>query len=134
MVAQERINVRETAGRKNNCKVNLFSMYFVRTKEEIHLSFENSEKKRTQALSCKYPFYWCRVQMKKKEEKKSIDKRKSKQKINNDHFRLKFHNTAFDFIFVQMTFSMSGVSSYNFKNKGKYYLHLRSAEGQRLIV
>ena len=25
-------------------KVNFFSMYFVRTKEEIHLSFENSEK------------------------------------------------------------------------------------------
>ena len=44
MVAQERINVHETVGRKNNCKVNLFSMYFVRTKEEIHLSFKNSEK------------------------------------------------------------------------------------------
>ena len=44
MVAQERINVRETVGRKNNCKVNLFSMYFVRTEEEIPLSFENSEK------------------------------------------------------------------------------------------
>ena len=44
MVAQERINVRETVGRKNNCKVNFFSMYFVRTKEEIHLPFENSEK------------------------------------------------------------------------------------------
>ena len=36
MVAQERINVRETVERKNNCKVNFFSMYFVRTKEEIH--------------------------------------------------------------------------------------------------
>ena len=36
MVAQERINVRETVGRKNNCKVNFFSMYFVGTKEEIH--------------------------------------------------------------------------------------------------
>ena len=44
MVAQDRINVRETVERKNNCKVNFFSMYFVRTKEEIHLSFENSEK------------------------------------------------------------------------------------------
>ena len=43
-VAQERINVRETMGRKNNCKVNFFSMYFVRTKEEVHLSFKNSEK------------------------------------------------------------------------------------------
>ena len=44
MVAQERINVRETVGRKSNCKVNFFSMSFVRTKEEIHLSFENSER------------------------------------------------------------------------------------------
>ena len=44
VVAQEKINVRETVGRKNNCKVNFFSMYFVRTKEEIHLSFKNSEK------------------------------------------------------------------------------------------
>ena len=44
MVAQERINVRETVGRKNNCKVYLFSIYFVRTKEEIHLSLKNSEK------------------------------------------------------------------------------------------
>ena len=44
MVAQERINVRETVGRKNNCWVNLFSMDFVQTKEEIHLSFKNSEK------------------------------------------------------------------------------------------
>ena len=44
MVAQETINVRETVGRKNKCKVNFFSMYFVRTKEEIHLPFENSEK------------------------------------------------------------------------------------------
>ena len=44
MVAQERVNVRETVGRKNNCKVNFFSMYFVRTKEEIYLSFKNSEK------------------------------------------------------------------------------------------
>ena len=32
-------------------KVNFFSMYFVRTKEEIHLSFKNSEKQRTQALT-----------------------------------------------------------------------------------
>ena len=44
MVAQEKINVSETVGRKNNGKVNFFSMYFVRTKEEIHLSFKNSEK------------------------------------------------------------------------------------------
>ena len=34
-VAQERINVRETVGRKNNCKLNFFSMYFVRNNEEI---------------------------------------------------------------------------------------------------
>ena len=44
MVAQERINVRETVGRKNNCKVNFFSIYFVWTNEEIHLPFKNSEK------------------------------------------------------------------------------------------
>ena len=44
MVAQK-INVRETVGRKNNCKLNFFSMYFVRNNEEIHLSFKNSEKK-----------------------------------------------------------------------------------------
>ena len=43
MVAQERINVRETVGTKNNCKLNFFSLYFVRTNEEIHLSFKNSE-------------------------------------------------------------------------------------------
>ena len=28
----------------NNCKLNFFSMYFVRTNEEIHLSFKNSKK------------------------------------------------------------------------------------------
>ena len=60
MVAQERINIRETVGRKNNCKVNFFSMYFVRTKEEIHLSFKNSEKYPTQALRI---FLFCRKVM-----------------------------------------------------------------------
>ena len=44
MVAQERVNVRETVGRKNNWKLNFFSMYFVRNNEEIHMSFKNSEK------------------------------------------------------------------------------------------
>ena len=44
MVALERINVREAVGRKNNCKLNFFSMYFVRNNKEIHLSFKNSEK------------------------------------------------------------------------------------------
>ena len=34
----------ETMGRKNNCNLNFFSMYFVRNNEEIHLSFKNSEK------------------------------------------------------------------------------------------
>ena len=42
--ALESINVRETVGRKNNCKLNFFSVYFVRNNEEIHLSFKNSEK------------------------------------------------------------------------------------------
>ena len=32
------------SGKKNNCKLNFFSMYFIRNKEEIHLSFKNSEK------------------------------------------------------------------------------------------
>ena len=44
MVARDRITVRETVGIKKNCKVNFFSKYFVRTKEEIYLSFKNSEK------------------------------------------------------------------------------------------
>ena len=44
MIAQKRINVRGTVGRKNKHKLNFFSMYFVRTNEEIHLSFKNSEK------------------------------------------------------------------------------------------
>ena len=39
MVAQERINVREAVGRKNNCKLSFASMYFVGNNEEIHLSF-----------------------------------------------------------------------------------------------
>ena len=84
-------------------------------------------------LSCRYPFYWCRVQINKK-RKKEYQNRKLKQKINNDHFLLRFHNTAFDVIFVQAIFSMLGTPSYNFENKGKYYLHLRSTEGQWLIV
>ena len=32
-------------------KLNFFSMYFVRNNEEIHLSFKNNEKQRTQALN-----------------------------------------------------------------------------------
>ena len=70
----------------------------------------------------------------KKKEKKNIKSRKLKQKINNDHFLLRFHNIVFDVIFVQVIFSMLGASSYNFENKGKYYLHLRSTEGQWFIV
>ena len=65
------------------------------------------------------------VEFKLKKEKKNIKKRKLKQKINNEQFLLRFHNTAFDVIFVQVIFSMLGASSYNFENKGKYYLHLR---------
>ena len=45
MVAQARVNVHETMGRKNNCKLNFFSMYFVRNNEEIYLSFKNSGHK-----------------------------------------------------------------------------------------
>ena len=83
-------------------------------------------------LSCRYPFDWCRVQIKK--EKKNIKKRKLKQKINNKQFLLRFHNTAFDVIFVQMILIMWRASSYNFENKGKYYLHLQSTEGHWLTV
>ena len=50
VVAQARLKVHEMIGRKNNCKLNLFSMYFVRNKEEIHFCFKNSEKQQTQAL------------------------------------------------------------------------------------
>ena len=51
VVAQARVNVHETMGRKNNCKLDLFSMYFIRNIKEIHLAFKNSEKLRTQALT-----------------------------------------------------------------------------------
>ena len=44
MVALERINVCETVGRKNYCKLYFFSMCFVRNNKETHLSFKNSEK------------------------------------------------------------------------------------------
>ena len=44
MVALEIINARKTVGRKLNCKLNFFPMYFVRNNEEVHLSFKNSEK------------------------------------------------------------------------------------------
>ena len=50
MVAQTRVNVHEMMGRKNNFKLNFFSMYFVWNNEEIHFSFKNSEKEWTQAL------------------------------------------------------------------------------------
>ena len=51
MVAQARVNDYETTGRKNNCKLNFFLMYFIRNNEEIHLSFKNSENQLTQALN-----------------------------------------------------------------------------------
>ena len=44
MVAQARVNVLETMGRKNNCKLNFFSIYFLGNNEEIHFPFKNSEK------------------------------------------------------------------------------------------
>ena len=65
---------------------------------------------------------------KKKKRKKNMKNRKLKQKINNDHFLLRFHNSAFDVVFVKVIFSMLATFSYNFENKGKYYLHLRSTE------
>ena len=69
-----------------------------------------------------------------KKKKKNIKNRKLKQKDNNDDFQLRFHNTAFDVIFVRVIFSMLDASFYNFENKGKCYLHLRSTEAQWLIV
>ena len=33
------------SGKKKNCKLNFFSMYFVRKNEKIHLSFKNSGHK-----------------------------------------------------------------------------------------
>ena len=82
-----------------------------------------------------YPFYWLRVQMKKKKkEKRNIKDRKLKQKINSDHLLLRFHNTTFDFIFAQVIFSMLGASSYNFGNEGKYFLHSQSTDGQSLVA
>ena len=44
----------ETMGRKNNCKLNFFSMAFVRNIKEINFSFKNSEKQWTQALRMKH--------------------------------------------------------------------------------
>ena len=88
-------------------------------------------------LSCRYPIflvYSSNEKKKKKKEKKNIKNRKLKQKINNNHFLLRFHDTVFDVIFVQVIFSMLGASSYNFENKGKYYQHLQSTEGQWLLV
>ena len=72
-------------------------------------------------LSCRYPFWWYRVQIKKKKkkEKNNIKNRKLKQKINNDHFPLTFHNPAFDVIFIQVVFSTLGESSYNFEGLQK---------------
>ena len=44
VVAQARVNVHETMGRKNKCKLNFFSIHFGWNNEEIPLSFKNSEK------------------------------------------------------------------------------------------
>ena len=57
MVTQERINVCETMGRKNNCKLNFFSMYFIRNNEEIHLSFKNVKNSRPK-LQVLYSALW----------------------------------------------------------------------------
>ena len=43
-VALKGISAHKTVGRKSKCKLNFFSMYFVRNSKEIHLSFKNSEK------------------------------------------------------------------------------------------
>ena len=51
MVDQARVNVHETMGRKNNCKLNFFSMYLVRNNNEIPFYFKNREKYQTKALT-----------------------------------------------------------------------------------
>ena len=38
-----RVNIHETMRRKNKCKLNFFSIFFVWNNEEIHFSFKNSE-------------------------------------------------------------------------------------------
>ena len=43
MVAQARMNVHQTMGRRNNCELNFFSMYLVQNNEQIHFYSENSE-------------------------------------------------------------------------------------------
>ena len=48
MVAQERINVRETLERKSNFKVSFFSMYFVWTNEKIFVD--------EQIIKCEWPY------------------------------------------------------------------------------
>ena len=40
MVAKVRVTVHETMGRKNNGRLNFFSVYFVWNNEEIHFSFK----------------------------------------------------------------------------------------------
>ena len=40
----------------------------------------------------------------------------------------------FDVIFVQVAFSMSGASDYNFENKGNYLVNLWSTEGQYVTL
>ena len=75
-------------------------------------------------LKCRYPlfisieFKWKKKKEKeRKKEKKNVKNIKSKWKINNNHFLLRFYNTAFDVTFVQMIFSMLEASSYNYENK-----------------
>ena len=43
MVAQAKVNVHEMIGRKKNCKLNFFSLYFVKNNKEIRFSFKISE-------------------------------------------------------------------------------------------
>ena len=81
-------------------------------------------------LSCSFVRVEFICQKKRKKSISDIKNRKLEQKINNDRFLVRFHNTAFDVIFVQVIVGMLGASSYNFENKGKYYLHLRFTEGQ----
>ena len=68
--------------------------------------------------------------MKKKQQNKT--KKEKNKRLKNKDLKQIFHDTGFDAIFVQVMFSMLGASSYKFENKEKYYLLLRSTEGQFL--
>ena len=55
MVAQARVNVRETMRSKNNCKLDFFSMYFVRNNEETHFLLRIVKNTGHKLQKCYFP-------------------------------------------------------------------------------